>query len=338
MIHRLPSWARFRKRVAELTGYPRRSAPIVRGGRRFETRNDGGPDPDALWVIDDRGPRVLVRPEEQGQAIGGFRPSPDGRFVAYTTTSGGSDWATARIVDVDPCVVLPDAVERLIPPVFAWLPDSSGFCLVYEPVAEADGGTITCQVKLHLRGETADAVVYEAPVGTGMVVPHVSRNGRHLLIELPSPGKSQVDTILHRPLDQSASSFEQVVTADAGSYLGVVGDVRYLQTHRDAPRGRVVAVDLADPARERWREVIPEGERELSLSTTSACACTGPVGHTSSRPHGHGRPDHHARRIRVLRRFAPGRNRSVSDQRHRGRLESVFRGRLVDAARRDRLP
>src|SRR5262245_4624048 len=32
-----------------------------------------------------------------------------------------------------------------------------------------------------------------------------------------------------------------------------------MKTDLDAPRGRVVVVDLKDPAREKWREVVPQG-------------------------------------------------------------------------------
>ncbi|MEO7387480.1 MAG: prolyl oligopeptidase family serine peptidase, partial [Gammaproteobacteria bacterium] len=41
-------------------------------------------------------------------------------------------------------------------------------------------------------------------------------------------------------------------------FLGADGDTFYLLTTMNAPRGRVIAVDLARPAPARWREVVPE--------------------------------------------------------------------------------
>jgi prolyl oligopeptidase len=38
----------------------------------------------------------------------------------------------------------------------------------------------------------------------------------------------------------------------------IVGDTMYMSTTLEAPNGRIVAVDLADPARERWKTLIPE--------------------------------------------------------------------------------
>jgi prolyl oligopeptidase PreP (S9A serine peptidase family) len=37
-----------------------------------------------------------------------------------------------------------------------------------------------------------------------------------------------------------------------------VGTVWYFQTDLDAPRGRIVAIDVAKPARENWKEIIPQ--------------------------------------------------------------------------------
>src|SRR5690606_13202896 len=38
----------------------------------------------------------------------------------------------------------------------------------------------------------------------------------------------------------------------------IVGDTMYLSTTLDAPNGRICAVDLANPARENWKVVVPE--------------------------------------------------------------------------------
>src|SRR5262249_53544045 len=42
------------------------------------------------------------------------------------------------------------------------------------------------------------------------------------------------------------------------NWLGDDGDVHYVLTRLDAPRGRVVAVDLAHPARAAWKELVPQ--------------------------------------------------------------------------------
>jgi prolyl oligopeptidase len=41
-------------------------------------------------------------------------------------------------------------------------------------------------------------------------------------------------------------------------FLGSVGPVFYLQTDLNASRGKVIAIDLREPAREHWKTVVPE--------------------------------------------------------------------------------
>jgi prolyl oligopeptidase len=44
----------------------------------------------------------------------------------------------------------------------------------------------------------------------------------------------------------------------AYSFLGSVGDTLFFQTSLDAPNSRIIAIDVTTPARESWREVVPE--------------------------------------------------------------------------------
>jgi prolyl oligopeptidase len=265
-LRRIPARERFARRLAELVAHPTRCAPVVRGERRFETRDDGQGQ-TALWVADGAGDRVLVRPAESTTALGGFSVSPDGEHVVYTTTTGGGDWATARVVETGTGKLLPDAIEWLIPPMFSWLPNSSGF---YYVVFGPPGDEPVMRVHLHLLGEGTDQLVYEPPPGSSMVVPRVSSDGRYLHIDVAGPGSAAVDRILLRPLDEPDTPFTELVTDEVCNDIGLIDDILYLQTHRGAPRGRVVAVDIDDPSRERWREIVPEGESALSLEEGSA--------------------------------------------------------------------
>ena len=47
------------------------------------------------------------------------------------------------------------------------------------------------------------------------------------------------------------------------TFIGNRGTVFYLLTTLGAPRGRVVAIDVASPARERWATPVPESEDSI---------------------------------------------------------------------------
>jgi prolyl oligopeptidase len=57
---------------------------------------------------------------------------------------------------------------------------------------------------------------------------------------------------------------------EATAFGDLVGDTAYLRTTLDAPNGRVVAVDLNDPRRERWTEIVPERDDAVLESISVA--------------------------------------------------------------------
>jgi prolyl oligopeptidase len=42
------------------------------------------------------------------------------------------------------------------------------------------------------------------------------------------------------------------------SFIGNAGSVFYFNTDLDAPRGRIIAIDINNPVRENWREILPQ--------------------------------------------------------------------------------
>src|SRR5262249_58577960 len=53
------------------------------------------------------------------------------------------------------------------------------------------------------------------------------------------------------------------VSGSGGEGPNVGGDKLYLRTNWNAPKWRVLEVDFKNPARDHWREVIPEGENAI---------------------------------------------------------------------------
>ena len=47
------------------------------------------------------------------------------------------------------------------------------------------------------------------------------------------------------------------------TFVGNDGPLFWFNTKLDAPRGRVIAIDIGNPARENWKEVIPQRDEAL---------------------------------------------------------------------------
>ena len=115
------------------------------------------------------------------------------------------------------------------------------------------------------RPQEADALVYERPDEKEWSFGgHVSEDGRHLLISVRQ-GTERKNRLYYKSLTEPDAPIVPLLDGFDAYYhfLGSEGTWFWLQTDHDAPRGRVIAVDIADPAPKHWREVILQAEETL---------------------------------------------------------------------------
>jgi hypothetical protein len=113
----LPGRDHFRKRMTELLDYDRYTVPRKRGDRYFFNVIKGNENQPSLYVREGvlGDSRVLIDPnswsEDGADALSIWNASDDGRLVAFGKQTGGTDWRTIRVLDVDSGKILDDVVE-----------------------------------------------------------------------------------------------------------------------------------------------------------------------------------------------------------------------------------
>lgn len=225
-------------------------------------------------------PRPIVDARTLGEdsSVKGYEPSPDGRFVAYVMGVHGADWNEIRIRDVaadrDLNVVLPNVRQVAM----AWSADGSG--LIYLRYAPPKDGKREVPAEspalyLHQLGSSSasDLVLYRLPPDRQEMDLDLGLPGerRQLFIyQERGPwhdgnlGGARAQTWLLE-LDASGrpllgASPRKLTEADAAYRVVHVERGRALVfTDKDAPRRRVVEIDLARPQPTAWRDLIPEG-------------------------------------------------------------------------------
>jgi prolyl oligopeptidase len=253
--------------------------PTVKGeGRQkryFYTRRTGKQNQPVLYVRDGLGgsDRALVDVNQLAadgtRSLDWWYPSEDGRLLAYGVSANGDEESVLRVRDVRTGKDLPLEITRTRACSVAWRPDNKGFYYTRYPLA----GTVPPgeekyhrQVYFHrLGGDPAqDPKIF----GEGRDLkdwPSVilSPGGRWLGIEV-SQGWAKSEVYL---LDtkQKGGTPVPVITGKEALYglADVLDDRLYLVANEDAPRYRVFAVDVKRPAREGWKEIIPQGEDTL---------------------------------------------------------------------------
>jgi prolyl oligopeptidase len=272
-LQAIPQRAAFASRLTGLWDYARYSAPVREGDRTFFSKNDGLQPQAVLFVQDtpDAEPRVLLDPNTLSAdgtvALGGTAVSRDGRYLAWSTSVSGSDWRIWYVRDIATGKDLPDKVQWSKFSGAAWDRSAEGFYYSrYDAPREGEafeGANYYQKLWYHRLGTTQDrdVLVYERPDrkdwGLGG---DVSDDGRYLLITVWQ-GTSRENRLYYKDLaDKSKVIHRLFDTGDASyEFLGNDGSVFFIRTNRDAPRERIIAVDLDDPSPERWRTIVPEG-------------------------------------------------------------------------------
>jgi prolyl oligopeptidase len=168
----LPGRNIFRNRLAALLDYEQFSIPIKRGGRYFFTRHSGQDNQPILIMRDgdSRDDRVLINPnvwsDDNADALAEWAVADGGRLVAYGVQTGGTDWRTIRVLDVDTSQVLDDEVQWARFTQIAWAKDASGFFYSRFPQSEGGAtdiaGIVDHAVYFHALGtpQSEDRLVY----------------------------------------------------------------------------------------------------------------------------------------------------------------------------------
>ena len=273
----LPDRPRIRTRLAELWNFERFGLPIHAGKNYFYRKNDGLQNQSVLYV--QRGleaePRAIIDPnawsDDGATAMAEYYPSPDGTRVAYTIQDGGTDWRSARVLDVAQNTLLDDDIHWIKFSDLSWSADGSGF--YYSRYPEPDKSSeyqelnFNHQVYFHRLGtpQSEDTLIYARPEqpdqGFGA---HATDDGHWLLITVWHGTDERYELVL-LDLTRPGSAPRALITGFDNEYAlaGNEGATFYFRTNRDAPRGRIIAMDVNHPEPGAWREVVPEDASTL---------------------------------------------------------------------------
>lgn len=274
MPQRLP----VRKLYTELYNFEKFGIPFKEGGRYFWTRNDGLQQQSVLYTaksLKDQ-PQVALDPNTLSKdgtvALSGLAISHDGRMLAYGIAGAGSDWQTWKVRDLATGKDLPDQIEWVKFSNAVWTPDGKGFFYARydapKPGEALTGANYFQKLYYHRLGsaQSEDVLVMEnkneKQWGFGA---QVSDDDRALIINVWK-GSGRKNGLLVLPLDDKGGfkpGQPKTVTLDFDAeYTPVLmlGQRLIVKTDKDAPRGRLVAIDLANPAPAQWKTLVAEGK------------------------------------------------------------------------------
>ncbi len=276
-LEAIPQREAIRQRLTELWDYERYSSPFKEGGRYYYYKNDGLQNQSVLYTMDrlDGKARVLIDPNQWSAdgtiALSGAAFSDDGRHVAYRVAEAGSDWATWRVMEIESGKVLDDELKWVKFGGASWTKDGQGF--FYARYPEPEEGAAFQQLNLNHRlyyhrvgtPQSQDVLVYRRPDHPDWSFQaSVTEDGRYLVITT-SVGTDDRYRVAVKDLAEPYGMPVDLIDNFEHEYslVGNDGPVLYFQTDLDAPRKRLIAIDLRKPQPEHFREIIPQAEETL---------------------------------------------------------------------------
>ncbi|MBW4470528.1 MAG: prolyl oligopeptidase family serine peptidase [Stenomitos rutilans HA7619-LM2] len=269
-LNTLPGRDIFKDRLKQLYNFEQFSIPVKKGGRYFYLHNSGLQNQPVLHVrnsVDGAG-RVLIDPnrwsKDGATALAEWSASDDGKRVAYAVQDGGTDWRTIRVLDVNTGKVLDDEIKWARLTNIAWIKDGSGFFYARFPEpkqGEAFQAVAENQtVYFHRLGtpQTQDRLVYATPDQPTLVhTVDITADGRYLtIVSTPVSVGNKLTVVDLQSADWKPRKLVDKLD-DEWSVVGNVGTKFFLRTTQDAPRRKVVTMDIAaaDPV---ITAVLPE--------------------------------------------------------------------------------
>ncbi len=282
-LQSIPARDRIQQRLTALWNYERYGTPWRKGNRYFFFKNDGLQNQSVLYV--QRGleaePRVLIDPNafsaDGTVALATLGLSDDGGLLAYGTSSSGSDWETWRVRSVEDGADLPDVLERIKFSSVAWAKDGSGFFYGrFDRSARSDQSArpdesledINRFQKLYFHRlgdpQAKDELIYHRPDQPDWgFSPEVSEDGRTLILSVWK-GTDPKNLVFWKDLTDPASPVRELIPGFRAKYslAADIGRRFWFLTDLDAPRGRVVAIDLESDTG-AWEEIVPQSAETL---------------------------------------------------------------------------
>lgn len=246
------------QRLTELWDYEKYSIPWKRGDRYFFFKNDGLQNQSVLYTLTDlQGEaQVLLDPNRLSEdgtiALSGFAVSRNGEYLAYGLSEGGSDWVQWYVKHIPTGEDGPDHLQWVKFSGAAWTEDHQGFFYSrYD--APAPGLELAAQnyyqkLYYHRLGtpQSEDRLIYERPDQKEWgFAPGVTEDGRYLIISVWE-GTRPENLLFYCDLSQPGSPVLPLIDSFHASY-GVIDHDQgrfWLQTNHQAPRGKVIALDL----------------------------------------------------------------------------------------------
>jgi len=263
-----------KERLESLWDYAKYSSPFKEGDTYYYYKNDGLQNQYVLYGSKDikAEGEVVLDPnkfsEDGTSSLAGISFDKSGRYLAYLVSEGGSDWRTGYVKDLKTGELLDDKIDWVKFSGFSWRKDGFFYSRFPEP---KEGGELSesnshHSLYYHKLGDpqSKDKLIYvdnDHPMRN--IYAGTTEDERYLIMNTTE--STSGNALSYIDLDKNPNKIVPIVTNfDSDySYIDNDGESLLLTTNNEAPKKKVISIDLNNPAKDNWKTIIPENEDPL---------------------------------------------------------------------------
>jgi prolyl oligopeptidase len=276
-LQSLPYRKQIADRLTQLWDYEKYGAPFRRGDRYFFFKNDGLQNQSVLYQQSslDAPATVLIDPNEWASdgtvALGSLSFSPNGQLLAYSVQEAGSDWQTWKVMDVASGELREDKIEWIKFGTVSWTADNQGFYYSAYDAPESDEQfqelNLGQKVYYHKLGDAQDddkLIHQNAEQPEWGFAPEVTEDGKYLILTIWE-GTDDRYRVLFQSLESPDQPFKVLVEKmeNEYSFLGNNGSKFFFKSDLQAPRKRIISIDVLQADLSNWSEVVPQSDQAM---------------------------------------------------------------------------
>ena len=273
----IPGRQALENHLTKLWNVERLGVPSFEGGSYFFSKNNGLQNQSVLYSSKslDLEPTVLLDPNKLSKdgtvALNSYEVSPDGKYLAYSTSASGSDWVEWKVREISSGKDLSDHLKWSKFSGASWAKNSKGFYYGRFPTQkngeEMMAQNIHKKIYFHEIGkpQNEDLLVYERPNQPKQgLYAWVTEDGKYLLIQV-SQGTDTKNGLFYKDLSNPTSKVIELLSSFDASYdfITNLGSKFIIRTDLNAPKQKVISIDVNEPLSVRWETIIPESTETL---------------------------------------------------------------------------
>jgi len=277
-LKKIPYRDKLATQLRERINYAKVSSPFKEGKYTYYYKNDGLQNHSVLYRQQGKQKaEVFLDPntfsEDATTSLSDIAFSHDGKLAAYAISEGGSDWRKIIVIDTETMKVLGDPIVNVKFSGLSWFKNEGFYYSSYDKPKNSQLSEKTDQHKLYYHKigtpQSADSLIFGGTQEEKRryVGGYVTEDNRYLMVT--GANSTSGNDLRIKDLSKPENPLI-IVQADMNSDSWVInndGQRLFIYTNLDAPNKKLVEVNATAPSTKNWKDLIPEQDNVLSVST-----------------------------------------------------------------------